>query len=210
MLEELRDTKGISYRVLAIDLSESRRAKMKNVYKAISNATPSLSLQSGSETFVVVDIEEGKSIVSEWTDSLGCNGVLEVRSILRILSSYYCDFDYHWQVVGNNSALSLSYVLVRPFGTITSVGVHQSRPLPFTGTQVYDKNISFDFGRCPVRAVLPIAARLLLRRQDVFGGVGDEESLVERIEGFGESEVVKGYEMFEKGEWGKVLFDPWR
>ena len=59
-----------------------------------------------------------------------------------------------------------------------------------------------------MRAVLPIAAKLLHKRQDVFGGVGEEASLVERVEGF--DQAVKGYEEFDKGRWGKVLFDPWK
>ena len=39
---------------------------------------------------------------------------------------------------------------------------------------MYDKNVSFDFGRCPVRAMLPIAATILAKRQDVFGDIGGE------------------------------------
>ena len=97
---------------------------------------------------------------------------------------------------------------MRPFGVISSVGVHQSQPLPYTGTQVYDKIVSFDCGRCPVRAVLLIAARLLLKRQDVFGGVGEEASLIDKIVGF--EQAVKSYEDFDKGRCGKVLFDPWK
>ena len=110
--------------------------------------------------------------------------------------------------MGNNSALTLAYDLIRPFGVISSVGVHQAQPIPYTGTQVYDKNVSFDFGRCPVRAMLPIAAKLLLKRQDVFGGVGEEASLIDRIVGF--EEAVESYEEFDKGRCGKVLFDPWK
>ena len=97
---------------------------------------------------------------------------------------------------------------MRPFGIISSVGVHQEPPLPFTGREMYDKNVSFDFGRCPVRAMLPIASRILVKRQDVFGGIGEEASLIERIVGF--DEAVETYELFDKGKVGKTLFDPWR
>ena len=97
---------------------------------------------------------------------------------------------------------------MRPFGIISSVGVHQEPPLPFTGREMYDKNVSFDFGRCPVRAMLPIASRILVKRQDVFGGVGEETSLIEKIVGF--DEAVETYELFDKGKVGKTLFDPWR
>ncbi len=56
--------------------------------------------------------------------------------------------------------------------------------------------------------MLPIAAKLLLKRQDVFGGVGEEASLIDRIVGF--EEAVESYEEFDKGRCGKVLFDPWK
>lgn len=112
------------------------------------------------------------------------------------------------QVVGNNSALTLAYDIVRPFGIISSVGVHQEPPLPFTGRDVYNKNVSFDFGRCPVRAMFPIALEILLKRQDVFGGIGEEASLIDRIVSFDEAPQV--YEDFDKGRCGKILFDPWR
>ncbi len=73
---------------------------------------------------------------------------------------------------------------------------------------MYDKNVSFDFGRCPVRAMFPIASRILLRRQDVFAGVGGKASLIEKVVGF--DEAVETYRQFDKGLCGKTLFDPWK
>lgn len=111
------------------------------------------------------------------------------------------------QVVGNNSALTLAYDIVQPFGVISSVGVHQEPPLPFNGRSVYDKNVSFDFGRCPVRAMFPIALEILLKRQDVFGGIGEEASLIDRV--FSLNDAPDVYKQFDKGTCGKVLFNPW-
>lgn len=110
--------------------------------------------------------------------------------------------------MGNNSAITLAYELVRPFGLITSVGVHQAPQLPLTGREVYDKNVSLDFGRCPVRSMLPIAASILLKRQDIFGGIGEKSSLIDRIVSL--NKAVEMYESFDKGRVGKVLFDPWQ
>ena len=110
--------------------------------------------------------------------------------------------------MGNSSAVSLAVDLVRPFGVITSVGVHQDRPLPVSGRALYGKNISLDFGRCPVRSIFPLVLDLLARRQDVFGEVGKETSLVERIVGFDEAKTY--YDLFDKSKCGKVLFDPWK
>lgn len=111
-------------------------------------------------------------------------------------------------MVGHHSALTLAYDLVRPFGAITSVGVHGAPQMPFSGRELYAKNIGFDFGRCPVRAMFPMALDILVKRQDVFGGVGKETSLVDKVVGF--DEAVKSYEEFDKGKVGKVLFDPWK
>jgi len=181
MLATLGASQGLQYGVVAIDPNESRQAKMKAVYAAIDDAG------KGSGRFAVASIEEGKKRVQEYSDGAGANAILEV--------------------VGSNSALTLAYQLVRPFGHISSVGVHQEPPLPFTGREVYDKNVSFDFGRCPVRAMFPLALEILLKRQDVFGAVGKEASLVEKIVSF--DEAKESYDLFDKGKCGKLLFDPW-
>lgn len=110
--------------------------------------------------------------------------------------------------MGHVSALTLAYDLVRSFGAITSVGVHGAPNLPFTGRQMYAKNVSLDFGRCPVRAMFPMALEILVKRQDVFGGVGTEVSLVDKVVGL--SEAAESYRLFDKNLVGKVLFDPWR
>lgn len=56
--------------------------------------------------------------------------------------------------------------------------------------------------------MFPMALELLIKRQDVFGGVGSKVSLVDKIVGF--DEAVKSYKQFDEGLVGKVLFDPWK
>lgn len=116
--------------------------------------------------------------------------------------------NHRLKVVGNTSALRLAYDLVRPFGCINSVGVHSDRDVPYKGVELYDKNVSLDFGRCPVRAMFPMALELLLKRQDILGSVGGETSLVEKVVGFDNAAEI--YDDFDKGRCGKVLFDPWQ
>ena len=191
----------LAYQVIAIDPLETRRAKMEAVYKAVHTAG------TGPTRFLVASIDEAKKVSVDWTDGTGCNAVLEVidphaRSLLVRLADLA-----NSQVVGNNSALTLAYDIVRPFGVISSVGVHQEPPLPFNGRSVYDKNVSFDFGRCPVRAMFPIALEILLKRQDVFGGIGKEASLIDRVVSLNDAPDV--YKRFDKGTCGKVLFNPW-
>jgi len=115
-------------------------------------------------------------------------------------------------VVGNTKALEMSYDLIAPFGVIASVGVHNHHvPLTLTGGALYDKNVALLFGRCPVRALMELAADLLHRRVKIFGEVESEcgeAALVERVVPIGEAR--EAYEKFESGVWGKVLFDPWK
>ncbi|EKM57942.1 uncharacterized protein PHACADRAFT_116423 [Phanerochaete carnosa HHB-10118-sp] len=179
MLSGIQQTKDVQYRVVAIDPNESRRAKMTKIAEAIG---------ASRKSFAVADIPQAKRTVSEWTSGIGCNAILEV--------------------VGNNSALELAYGLVRPFGSVSSVGVHQEPPLPFMGRDLYNKNISFDFGRCPVRAMLPIASKILAKYQAVFGSIGEKISLIERVVSL--EDAPKSYELFDKGKCGKILFDPWK
>ena len=176
------------WKIVAVDPIESRRRTLETMYSTIGVDGKG----TGKGELVVRGIEEAKATVAEWTDGEGCCAVLEV--------------------VGNSSALKLSYDLVRPFGVITSVGVHPAKPVGFEGDQLYNKNVSLDFGRCPARAMIEVAAVLLAKRQDVFGGApGGPNSLIEAIEGFKQGpEVVKAiYEKFDKGLVGKVAFDPW-
>lgn len=76
------------------------------------------------------------------------------------------------------------------------------------GRDLYNKNVSFDFGRCPVRAMLPVASKILVKRQDVFGSIGEEISLIERVVSL--DDARESYELFDKGKCGKILFDPWK
>lgn len=129
---------------------------MKKVYEAIGAEG------KANGEFLVQELDEAKATVDKWTGGVGCTGVLEV-SLLRSLIQYYFIFQPHFplQIVGNNSALTSAYELVRPFGIITSVGVQPPTNVPFIGQQMYDKNISLDYGRCPARAMFPAAFELL-------------------------------------------------
>ncbi|CAF3842925.1 unnamed protein product [Rotaria sordida] len=102
------------------------------------------------------------------------------------------------EVVGHADALQLAYDLIRPWGVIASVGAHQDA-FPFSGPQVYDKNVRLQFGRCPVRALFPEALRLFSKKQDQFKTfVSHRMSL---------SDAAKAYELFDKRLTRKVIFD---
>lgn len=60
-------------------------------------------------------------------------------------------FDAILEAVGSSSAVRLAYEMVRPGGTISSVGVHTSAQFAFSPIEAYDKNITFKIGRAPAR-----------------------------------------------------------
>jgi len=101
------------------------------------------------------------------------------------------------EVVGLSPALKTAYNLVRPFGIISSIGVHNGE-IPWTGAQGYDKNLRIQMGRCPVRSVFPEALQLFEQKQDLFG------FMFEKIMPL--SEAVEGYDIFNKMQVQKVVF----
>ena len=50
------------------------------------------------------------------------------------------------------------------------------------------------------------AVELLLRRRDVLGAIG-EGGVIDRVIPL--SDAVRAYQEFEKGVYGKVVFNPW-
>lgn len=65
-------TRDLPFRVIATDLVEARRDKMKSVYAAIDESG------RGKGEFAVYSVEETKAKVKEWTNGHGCTAVLEV------------------------------------------------------------------------------------------------------------------------------------
>lgn len=55
------------------------------------------------------------------------------------------------ELVGHSDALSMGFELLRPWGNISSIGVHNAE-IPWTGNQAYGKNLRIQMGRCPVRS----------------------------------------------------------
>lgn len=53
--------------------------------------------------------------------------------------------------VGHADALKTGFDLMRPWGNISSFGVHNEE-IPWTGNQAYGKNLRIQMGRCPVRS----------------------------------------------------------
>jgi threonine dehydrogenase-like Zn-dependent dehydrogenase len=69
------------------------------------------------------------------------------------------------EVVGHSSALDMGFQLLRPWGVLSSIGVHNGE-IPWTGNQAYGKNLTVKMGRCPVRSIFLDALKLLEKYQD--------------------------------------------
>ncbi|KAL1296939.1 hypothetical protein AAFC00_004545 [Neodothiora populina] len=122
--------------------------------------------------------DELKSRIKELTDGRGADAVIEV--------------------VGLSPALRLGFDLLRPWGIISSAGVHNAE-IPWTGNEAYNKNVRIQMGRCPVRSIFPQALEKLEVMQDKLGFMAD------RVMGL--SEAVEGYDLFDKMKAQKVMFD---
>lgn len=72
------------------------------------------------------------------------------------------------EVVGLEAALKMGFELLRPWGVISSVGVHNEQ-IPWSGNQAYGKNLRIQMGRCPVRSIFPQALEILEQKQHLLG-----------------------------------------
>lgn len=72
--------------------------------------------------------------------------------------------DVVMEVVGHADAFMLAFDMIRPFGQISSIGVHTEQ-LPLNGLLCYGKNVTMSFGRCPVRSLFEEALEVLVKEQ---------------------------------------------
>ncbi|KAM3080272.1 hypothetical protein ACMFMF_003683 [Clarireedia jacksonii] len=100
--------------------------------------------------------------------------------------------------VGHADALRTGFDLLRPFGNISSFGVHQDE-IPWTGTEGYGKNLKIQMGRCPVRSVFPHALEVLKKNQHKLDFMTDKIMPM--------SQAVEGYDIFNKMQVHKVIFE---
>jgi len=105
-----------------------------------------------AEKFGAISIDTSKmdavQVVQEASEGRGADAVLEA--------------------IGSEFSLQLSYQLVRPGGTISSVGVCNDQFLPFSPVQAYNKNLTFITGRCPARAMMPEVLKLIQQKRFSF------------------------------------------
>ncbi|CEL03878.1 chaperonin 10-like protein [Aspergillus pseudodeflectus] len=102
------------------------------------------------------------------------------------------------EVVGHSSALRMAFEMLRPWGKISSVGVHNGE-IPWTGNEAYGKNLQVQMGRCPVRSIFEDALALLEKKQDIL------DFMVTDIRPL--SEALQGYDDFNQMKSQKIIFE---
>lgn len=100
------------------------------------------------------------------------------------------------EVVGNVPAQKLAMELVRPGGRISVVGVHHSESFAFPPGALYDKNIRYQTGRCPVQKYVPHLMQLFKNNDGVLTDV-----ITHRLP---LSEGPEGYRRFARREPGML------
>ena len=92
--------------------------------------------------------------------------------------------DIVMEVVGHADALQLALDMIRPWGKISSVGVH-TEEITFKGPILYGKNVTMVYGRCPVRSIFEESLAVLVKLQSQVGFlVGKKMKLEEAPEAF--------------------------
>lgn len=140
-------------------------------------------------------LEQAARLGAEPHNFLTARAELDAR-VAHLTSSRGADVAI--EVVGLTPALQLAYDLVRPWGIISSVGVHNGA-IPWSGNQAYAKNLRVQMGRCPVRSIFPQALEALRRNQ------GQLEFMTQDVRPL--SQFAQGYEDFDQGRAQKVVFE---
>lgn len=141
-------------------------------------------------------LEQAKKLGAETFNSAKDKEAMEAR-IKEVTDGRGADMAV--EVVGLSPALRTAFDLVRPFGTISSIGVHNAE-VPWTGNEAYGKNIRLQMGRCPVQSIFPEALALLEKKQDLLS------FMFENIMPL--SSAVEGYQLFDQLKVQKVVFTP--
>lgn len=105
------------------------------------------------------------------------------------------------ELVGMPEAQRMAYDLVRPGGTIATVGCHCDQTFAFSPVQAYDKNLSYRTGRCPARYYM----EQLLQRPEIQA-LNWAPFITHR---FDLSDGPRAYEVFSRRQEGivKGVFD---
>lgn len=103
------------------------------------------------------------------------------------------------KVVGTLNAMRLCVDIVRPFGSISSVGL-QAETVALEGPVLYGKNVTIARGRCAVRGIFEEALQTLGKVQDKVSFLCECSMKLE--------EAAEAYRLFNDRKVRRVLLRP--
>lgn len=154
------------------------------------------SARSLFETVYATDLHESRLALAEKHGAVALPLAQLREEILKVTNGRGADAVL--EVVGHESAVLDALSLVRPYGAVSSVGVH-TRNVTIDGNILYDKNVRMQFGRCSVRTFFPAALNVLKDNLELF------KSFVENKVDL--DEAPEYYKLFEQGKVAKTVFD---
>ncbi len=147
-----------------------------------------LKILGADQIFAIDMLPERLAIAQEFGANI-FDGKTDVKaSILEITGGR--GVDGVCEVVGNLSAQQLAYDIVRPGGTLSVVGVHNSAHFAFSPTDLYNKNLTYKTGRCPVQRYLPMLIPVVQQKKYDFTRIISHRLSL--------SEGVRGYRIFDE------------
>jgi threonine dehydrogenase-like Zn-dependent dehydrogenase len=144
----------------------------------------------GASTLFAIDIIPERLAIAEKFGAIPLNPSLTDVKEEIFNNTYGRGVDAAMEVVGNPATLKLAIDLIRPGGTISSVGVHTAKHFSFSPGDAYDKNLIYKSGRCPARYY---AEKLL--QEEIPQRYAIEDIITHQ---FSLKEGAKAYEVFDK------------
>jgi threonine dehydrogenase-like Zn-dependent dehydrogenase len=108
----------------------------------------------GAEKIFAIDTVEDRLAVAQSFGAIGLNPLTTDVSAIIKEATAGLGAAAVMEAVGRSSSMKTAYDLVRPGGTISTVGVCNETHFSFTPTQAYDKNLTLKVGRCPARYMM--------------------------------------------------------
>lgn len=144
----------------------------------------------GAETLFAVDLVPERLAIAKQFGAIPLNPSLTNVKEEILNNTQGRGADAVMEVVGSDKTLKLAIDLLRPGGTISSVGVHTAKHFSFSPGEAYDKNLIYKSGRCPARYY---AEKLL--REEVAQRYAIEDIITHQ---FSLKEGARAYEVFDK------------
>jgi threonine dehydrogenase-like Zn-dependent dehydrogenase len=169
--------------------------KPKNVYAVIGCGPVGLmtiiaAKHLGAEKVFAIDTIPERLAMAKQFGAIPLNASLTDIKEEILNNTHGRGADAVMEVVGSSATLKLAIDLIRPGGTISSVGVHTAKNFSFSPGEAYDKNLIYKSGRCPARYY---AEKLL--KEEVPQRYAIEDIITHQ---FSLQEGATAYEVFDK------------